>query len=83
MQILDSTDQNELSFPKKEEWFLLKIRDILSWMIFIEDKGHFVMNDFFLISGTFEYKDITWMWISIHEYEKGTMIVNIKKYEYE
>ena len=35
MQILDSTDQNELSFPKKGR------------MIFIEDPGHFVLNDFF------------------------------------
>ena len=32
MQILGSTDQNELSFPKKGR------------MIFIEDPGHFVMN---------------------------------------
>ena len=32
MQILDSTDQDELSFPKKGR------------MIFIEDPGHFVMN---------------------------------------
>ena len=32
MQILDSTDQNELSFLKKGR------------MIFIEDPGHFVMN---------------------------------------
>ena len=32
MQILDSTGQNELSFPKKGR------------MIFIEDPGHFAMN---------------------------------------
>ena len=32
MQIMDSTDQNELSFPKKGR------------MIFIKDPGHFVMN---------------------------------------
>ena len=40
MQILDSTDQNELSF-------IAKVTYSYSWMIFIEDPGHLFMNDFF------------------------------------